>query len=95
MISKYNTNFFKFAGDDIVILNPKVYRSEGFLINYGMCKSAEERNETLARRKRAWALGNPKRHGGHYLTHKQRNWQWTKEEFTDIRTTKYYKLMNK
>jgi len=95
MISKYNPDYFKFAADNILITKPEVYESDGFLINYGMCKSKKERDLTLARRQKAWKLGEPLGHGAGYVMHQQRNWTWTKEEFTDIRTTKYYKMMTK
>ena len=73
----------------------KPYMSEGFFINYGMCKPKAERELTYARRQKAWELGEHKGHGTHYRPAQERNWVWTKPEFTDIRTTEYYKMMTK
>jgi len=95
MIVRYDRDDrqFCFRGDRVYISNPKLFVNGGFLINYGMCKSKEEREETFARRQRAWALGNPKGHGIHYAPAQERNWIWEKENLTDIRTTEFYTLM--
>jgi len=94
MVAKY-LQPFRFNGDALIIPNLRIYESDGFLINYGFCKTKEERELTYARRKKAWALGNPKGHGSHYKVAADRDWTWAKEEFTDIRTTEYYKMMTK
>jgi hypothetical protein len=92
MIAQYQKSF-RFSGDGIIIPRAIVYESDGFLINYGMCKPKAEREVTFERRKRAWELGNPRGHGTHYQIAKDRDWVWTKPEFIDIRTTDYYKIM--
>ena len=92
MIGKFGPSF-RIAADSIQLANRKVYQSEGVYINYGMCKSKVERESTFSRRQKAWKMGEHKGYGTHYAVHKKRDWVWTKPEFTDIRTTDYYKLM--
>lgn len=93
MIASWHPRFV-FAGDGIKLpRSPLVYRSNGFLINYGMCKSREEREETYNRRIKAWRIGELKGHGTHYKPASERKWIWDKEELIDIRKTKYYGLM--
>lgn len=94
MIAKY-LKPFRFNGDNLISSSIRVYHSDGFLINYGFCKTKEERKLTYTRRKKAWELGNPRGHGSHYKVAADRNWTWAKEEFIDIRTTPYYKMMMK
>ena len=94
MIAQYRTNL-NFNGDRVIISDSRVYQSNGFLVNYGMCKLKEEREVTFERRKRAWTLGNPKGQGVHYYTAQQKDWIWKKEELIDVRTTEYYKMMTK
>lgn len=93
MVSKYSSDF-KFAGDRIKLnFNPKVHKSQGFLINYGMCKPKAEREETYQRRIKAWEIGELRGHGTHYKPAHDRQWIWRKEELVDIRETRYYSLM--
>lgn len=93
MISRWYQGF-RFAGDGIKLpRSPLVYRSNGFLINYGMCKSREEREETYQRRIKAWEIGELRGHGTHYKPAHDRQWIWRKEELVDIRETRYYSLM--
>lgn len=96
MLARYNTNFFKFAADNIRIPQLRIFNSDGFLINYGMCKPKEEREITYQRRRKAWETKVTHRnHGAHYIVGHDRNWIWKKEELTDIRTTPYYNMMIK
>lgn len=92
MIVKYHPSF-RFAADTTIVPRKKVWDSAGFLINYGMCKPKEERENTLQRRKRAWAMGEHINHGSHYREAKERQWIWDKRELTDIRTTRYNKMI--
>lgn len=93
MIGKWSPGF-KFGADRVILPRvSKTYFSDGFLINYGMCKPKEEREVTLERRKKAWALGQHRNHGAHYPLGHQVNWIWSKNETFDIRETPYYDLM--
>ena len=93
MIARWHPRF-KFAGDRIhLTYGGKVYKSSGFVINYGMCKSREEREETYQRRIKAWEIGELKGHGTHYKPASERQWIWNKEELIDIRETRFYDLM--
>lgn len=93
MIARWHPHF-RFAGDKIRLLNNEsVYKSQGFLINYGMCKPKAEREETYNRRIKAWKVGELKGHGTHYKPAHDRQWIWRKEELVDIRETRYYSLM--
>jgi hypothetical protein len=93
MIARW-TPRFRFAGDRIYLSNEaKVHKSTGFVINYGMCKSREEREETYKRRIKAWEIGELRGHGTHYKPAHERQWIWDKKELLDIRTTRYYDLM--
>ena len=65
------------------------------MINYGNTKTKEEREETLERRRKAWANGEPPGHGSHYLEGERNNWIWPIEDLTDIRETKYWKYVQK
>jgi hypothetical protein len=94
MIAKYAYTI-KIHADEIRVSMASVYKSTGFFINYGFCKPREERELTYARRQKAWTLGEDRGHGVHYRPAQERNWVWTKPEFTDIRTTEYYKMMTK
>jgi len=93
MIARWHPKF-RFAGDRIFLSNEaKVHKSTGFVINYGMCKSREEREETYKRRIKAWEIGELRGHGTHYKPAHERQWIWDKKELLDIRTTRYYDLM--
>ena len=58
-------------------------------------QTKEEREETLERRRKAWANGEPPGHGSHYLEGERNNWIWPIEDLTDIRETKYWKYVQK
>jgi len=94
LIAKYDQGFNIFA-DDIKLKFPNVFKPDGFSINYGCCKSAKEREETFARRKKAWDSGMTKGWGTHYLVGKEKNWIWEKEELIDIRKTDDWKYIQK
>lgn len=94
MIAKYSKHFH-FEGDSILIPDPCIYDSPGVLINYGNCKPKEEREESYARRQKAWAMGLYRIYGIHYEHGHVRNWLWDKSELIDIRTTEYYQYMKK
>ncbi len=92
-IHKYNKAFY-YDGDTVKIGRVKVYNLDGIMLNYAGGKSKEERNETYARRQKAWDTGvTPKTHGVHYKSGNEIDWLWKKENLTDIRQTKYYKYI--
>ena len=94
MIHKYET-VFDYYGDAVKLKSPnKIYKLEGMMPNYGSTKDKTERNETYARRKKAWDKGvTPEGHGVHYKSGNEIDWIWKKEDLTDIRNTKYYKYI--
>ena len=95
MISKFGSGI-RFLGDSILKSGvSKIYHSNGFFINYGMCKPKQEREVTYQRRRKAWLMGELKGHGTHYQSAQKREWQWTKSELVDIRLTEWYKMMVK
>ncbi len=77
---------FSLLADEIKVNEPKVYKSDGVLVNYGMCKPREAREVTYARRQKAWAEGMHKGWGTHYPVAKSMNWIWEKDNLCDIRT---------
>ena len=94
MIGKYCKQF-RLEGDSIQIPDPKIYESSGILVNYGNCKPKKEREESFARRKKAWEMGLYRVYGFHFEQGHARNWIWNKSELVDIRTTEYYQNMKK
>lgn len=73
-------------GDAFTHPAPRPVTGNGILINYGMTKPKNEREETLRRRKTAWQKGLRETLGKHYLDAEARNWTWSKESLVDIRT---------
>jgi len=94
MIHKYDPKF-DYYGDAVKIsAQNKIYNLEGVMPNYGCTKTKEERDETYARRKKAWDAGvTLKGHGIHYKGGKEINWLWEKDKLTDVRNTKYYEFI--
>ncbi|NCC47307.1 MAG: hypothetical protein EOM16_09790 [Bacteroidia bacterium] len=73
------------SGDAFTHPYPKVVTGNGILINYGMTKPKKEREETLARRKKAWEKGLRWNYGKHYIKAQKKDWIWSKDKLTDIR----------
>jgi len=94
MIAKYQEPF-GFEADSIQVKEKKIFDANGVFLNYGNCKSSEEREATYRRRKRAWDEGLDRNYGVHYLEGRTRNWIWSKDELIDLRTTEYYKYIKK
>jgi glycosyltransferase involved in cell wall biosynthesis len=93
MISKYGEGF-EILADEIQLNNKSIYNT-GFMINYGMCKPKEEREETYKRRQKAWNLGLSRVYGTHYIGAQKKQWIWEKEELSDIRTMEEWRLITK
>jgi hypothetical protein len=85
----------QYIGDIVKLPFTKEQGTDGFWVNCGMIKTAEEREETLKRRQLAWKLGEPKQNGTHYLEGHERGWKWEKYQLQDIRKTKYFTEYNK
>ena len=94
MIHKYNPTL-RYLADDVSFPGQRIGNINGIMINYGNTKSKEERAETLKRRRKAWANGEPKGHGTHYLEGERKNWIWEKEKLNDVRKSKYYPFVEK
>lgn len=87
-VGKY-TPTVKIHGDNIKCVNGKTIPS-GVIINFGMTKSAKEREETYNRRQLSWRKdGLRKDFGGHYTQGSQKKWVWKKSEVKNIRVTNY------
>lgn len=86
----------KYSGDFVLGngLN-KNKQIDGVMLEYGDTKTAEEREKTLARRKKAWTVGEPRGHGTHYLVNEKYNWLRNKDDLTHIKDTKYHKYLIK
>jgi hypothetical protein len=92
MIGKYSNNI-EIIADNINHIKTKNIKS-GLLVNYGMTKSKEEREETLRRRQKAWESGLNKNYGIHYPMGQKINWTWDRNILTDIRNTEYSYYLN-
>jgi len=91
MVAKFD-NTLSFGPDALRVQSKRVHFSNGLLINYGMCKPPQEREETFNRRKKAWELGESKGHGVHYKPAHDKNWLWEKEKLLDVRKTNLFNL---
>jgi len=63
------------------------------LLDYGNTRGKEKRDEEYRRRQLAWQRGENKGHGKHYKPGSERGWVWNKEEFSDIRQSKYWPMI--
>lgn len=95
MIGKYNSASFRFSADSVQVPDIKVYKNNGIYINYGMCKSKEEREETLTRRQKAWKMGLNRGYGTHYPSSQKVNWKWERDKLIDIRTIPEWGMIKK
>lgn len=95
MIHKYHPEIIYNA--DHVTIGEKIQPGNigGILINYGNTKTAQERNQSFERRKKAWVEGENPAHGSHFREGAARDWTWNKEELTDIRETEYFRYLQK
>lgn len=83
-------------GDGFKFSNPKVYEAPGALFNFGFTKSRQEREETLARRQKAWERGMSSGQGRHYRKAAAHQWIWDADPKRDIRNSPYgiyYKML--
>jgi len=92
MTGKWDRGLRLFA-DEVILGDPRVYQSDGILINYGMCKAKEEREITLARRQKAWDMGLHKGWGTHYRPAQSIDWKWDKNTLRDMKKTPEYELI--
>ena len=95
LIVKYSDKF-NMNGDLIDIPNKKVYEAQGAAFNFGFSKSKTEREETYARRQKAWENGLPHGMGKHYRIPASHGWLWNKDELQDVRVgefAKYYEIL--
>jgi len=83
------------SGDDIHYRNPKVFKGQGVLVNYGRTQPVEYRKERLKRRIKAWQKGLNRKYGRHYLREQQKGWTWDRSELDPIRTSKYARYIHK
>ena len=90
MIHKYNP-YIAYHADDVSFPGQRIGWINGVMINYGQTKTKEERMRTLERRKKAWATGEPRAYGTHYLEGEKNNWVWDRRHLTDIRQGKWAK----
>lgn len=95
MIGKYIPRNTRIEADAIKIIPAKVYISSGVFLNYGMCKTKEERESTYARRIKAWEMGLTKGYGTHYKPAQDRNWIWNVQDLFDVRNTGFGKMIYK
>ena len=91
MIHK-NIEGVHYFSDDVRFDNDnKKYLADGVIINFGLTKSAAEREQTFDRRKKAWELGLCENWGGHYTEGHDRGWIWDKQNLDYIVESKHYK----
>lgn len=84
-VSKWNESV-SIEGDNVFIDNPKVYESNGLVINYGGCKSSKDQDEKLSRIIKARKQGQRNGIGCHYEKYKKLGYKWDKKDLTDLRT---------
>ena len=91
MIHKYGDDV-RYLADDVRFTSTKnkCCIVEGCMINFGQTKTAEERESTLQRRKRAWELGLNASYGHHYVGGSKKKWLWDKKELTHISMSSHY-----
>jgi len=94
MISKYEPTL-KLLGDHITLPNARAKFVDGMILNYGGCKTIEEQEVKLERRKKAWENGMHKGWGVHYPKDKEKNWIFDKTDLVDIRKSPYFKYLQK
>lgn len=87
LIFKYRENL-QIAGDNI--MGMELYDIEGAIINYGMTKTKEEREETYERRKKAWENGTDRIIGEHYNHAHDVDWKWNRKDLVNVGSTKYW-----
>ena len=88
MIHKYNP-YIIYQADDVSFPGQRAGNINGIMVNYGQTKTKKERMRTLERRRKAWATGEPKGHGTHYLEGEKKNWVWDKRNLSDVRKGKW------
>ena len=83
-----NVDGFGYAGDFIRLKHGKKVATvqQGNYLNYGNTKTAEQRERVYQRRKLAWDRGiEPKQHGSHYKSNRERGFKWDKNTLKDVR----------
>lgn len=92
MVSKYHGDI-ELKGDNIYDTSSKFIEG-GCIVNWGMSKSKEEREETFARRVKAWKSGLPTKMGSHYKEARRMNWIWNKESLIDLRDSEWSYILD-
>lgn len=86
--------FESYQADATTMLNGKpIVLGGAVVLDYGNTRSKEKRDEEYHRRQLAWERGEPRGHGVHYAPASKRGWLWEKEEFKDIRKSKYWEMV--
>ena len=95
MIHKYNP-LSVYVGDSVSFPGIKIGKIEGVMVNYGGTKSVAQGEATFQRRIKAWLAGTTGiGAGAHYQQSSNKNWEWSKAELDDVRTTKYWPYIQK
>jgi len=72
LVGKYHEKL-TISGDGVGVPDRNVFQT-GVIFEYGTCKPKEVQEEKLRRREKAWTLGTPHGHGGHYRRGKELDW---------------------
>lgn len=90
MVHKYADDI-RYMADDVRFTEQdnKLFTASGCMMNFGQTKTKEAREQTLARRRKAWEIGLPSNYGSHYNDGNVREWRWNKSELTNINDSQY------
>jgi hypothetical protein len=94
MIAKYGEGFMV-RNDHIGLAEGNPIKLAGAMVNYGGCKPAEEQEEKLIRRQRAWSEGLPPNIGKHFRAGRIRNWIYPVNQTVDLTTTPIWDYIKK
>jgi hypothetical protein len=94
MTAKYEKGF-NIRNDNLGIENENPRRVAGYMFNYGGCKPAQEQEEKLQRREKAWSEGLPSNVGKHFRAGRARGWVYGKDETEDLSIEPFWKYIEK
>jgi hypothetical protein len=80
---------------DFIKTNQLLMYEQCVVLNYGRTKPKYLREESLARRKKAWENGLPKLFGEHYLDDSKVGWLWDKKDFDSIKDHNMFDIIYK
>lgn len=83
-----------FKADEIIIPG-EGHPTHMFALNYGDTKPKEEREETKARRQKAWNKGEPIAWGSHYIDGSRINWTWDKAILMDMKKSSHWNTIER